>query len=389
MSFKNKLQYCTRCLMPETQEGVNFDELGICTACQSSEDKMHIDWSKREKILKKILNDAQKKSGNNYDCILPISGGKDSFFQAHVLTKKYNLKPLAVTFNHNWFSKTGYHNLQLCLESFNLDHIQFSPSRNLVAKASRRSLEKIGDSCWHCHSGVGAFPIQIAVKFKIPLLIWGENVSETSGRDTYGKSKYKYDKDFFVKISAKKTPSQMVSKQLSKKDLYPFELPSQKEVDEVGCYGIHLGDFIFWDDERQVEFIKKKYGWKETKMEGTYKNYKSAECIMAGVHDYTCYLKRGFGRATWQASNDIRRGLLSKKDAEKLVEQYDSERPHALDYYLKITGYSEKEFMDIMKKKRVSKLKDKDVPIKKKNRLHPEKLIPHPQQIIEKIKGEN
>ena len=88
-------------------------------------------------------------------------------------------------------------------------------------------------------------------------------------------------------------------------------------------------------------------------MEGTYKSYKSAECIMAGVHDYTCYLKRGFGRSTWQASNDIRRGLLSKIDAEKLVEQYDNERPHALDYYLKITGYSEKEFMDIMKKKRV------------------------------------
>ena len=142
MNFKKKLKYCTRCLMPETQEGVNFDELGICTACQSSEDKMHINWDQRQKTLKKILDEAKKKSGNNYDCILPISGGKDSFFQAHILTKAYDVKPLAVTFNHNWYSKTGFHNLQLCLETFNLDHIQFTPSRNLVSKTAKQSLKK-------------------------------------------------------------------------------------------------------------------------------------------------------------------------------------------------------------------------------------------------------
>lgn len=384
MSFKDNIKYCSRCLMPETQEGVSFDDLGICTACQSSEDKMHIDWSKREKTLKKILSDAKKKSGNNYDCILPISGGKDSFFQAHILTKIYNVKPLAVTFNHNWYSETGFYNLQLCLEKFNLDHIQFTPARNLVAKTAKESLKKIGDSCWHCHSGVGAFPIQVATKFNIPLLIWGENVSETSGRDKYGSSKFKYDKDFFVKISAKKTPDQMVTKNLTKKDLFPFELPSQNEVDKIGCVGIHLGDFIFWDDEKQVEFIKKEYGWKETKMEGTYKNYKSVECIMAGVHDFTCYLKRGFGRTTWQACQDIRRGLLTKSEGEKLVEMYDSERPEALNYYLKITGYSEKEFLEIMNDKKVDKLKKESLPIKAKKTKHVEKLIPHSEQIITK-----
>ena len=121
------LIYCVRCCTPETQEGVTFDEMGFCTACRSSEEKMHIDWSVREKELEKILNKARENAGDNYDCILPISGGKDSFFQAHVLVNIYKMKPLAVTYSHNWFSETGFYNLQLCLEVFNLDHLQFTP----------------------------------------------------------------------------------------------------------------------------------------------------------------------------------------------------------------------------------------------------------------------
>ncbi|XGB39057.1 MAG: hypothetical protein LVT47_13045 [Cyanobacteria bacterium LVE1205-1] len=169
----NGIKYCTRCCVPETVEGVNFDELGVCTACRSSEEKMHIDWTVRESALRKILEDAKKRSGSGYDCILPISGGKDSFFQAHVLTKVYGVKPLAVTFNQNWVSETGFYNLQRCLEVFDLDHLQFTPARGLVNRLAKKSLFAMGDTCWHCHAGVGAFPMQVATRFKIPLLIWG------------------------------------------------------------------------------------------------------------------------------------------------------------------------------------------------------------------------
>ena len=99
---------------------------------------------------------------------MPISGGKDSFFQAHILTKVFNLKPLAVTYSHNWYSETGFYNLQRCLQVFELDHMQFTPSRTLVNKLARKSLSQIGDSCWHCHMGIGSFPLQIATKFNIP-----------------------------------------------------------------------------------------------------------------------------------------------------------------------------------------------------------------------------
>ena len=140
---------------------------------------------------------------NNYDCILPISGGKDSTFQMHVLMKVYGMKPLAVTFNHNWYSKTGWRNLQSALRTFNIDHIMFTPNRDLVNRCATRSLSMIGDACWHCHAGVGAFTVQIAVKFNIPLIIWGESIAESSGRASYFNPVRKYDREYFTKVSPK------------------------------------------------------------------------------------------------------------------------------------------------------------------------------------------
>lgn len=378
------IKYCTRCCIPETQEGVQFDELGICTACRSSEEKMHINWVQREQAFRKIVEEAKQKSGNAYDCILPISGGKDSFYQAHVLVKVYGMKPLAVTFSHNWFSETGFYNLQRCLEVFDLDHLQFTPARGLVNRLARKSLGAIGDSCWHCHSGIGAFPLQVATKFGIPLLIWGESIAETAGRASYSNPVHKFDRDYFNKVSAKLTSQEMIGDGLTAKDMHPFELPTYKEINDTGVWGIHLGDYFFWDDEKQTEWIRDVYGWKETEIEGTYKGYKSAECIMPGVHDFTCYLKRGFGRATWQASQDVRNGLLTREEGLELISKHDQERPGALDYYLKITGYSEEEFMKIIGDKKLDKLKDVDLPVRPKDHVNSEKTIPFVQQLIEK-----
>ena len=122
----------------------------------------------------------------------------------------------------------------------------------------------------------------------------------------------------------------MVGGDVTERDVYPFELPSVEECERVGLFGIHLGDYLFWDDERQEEFVRDTYGWKETQIEGTYKRYKSAECIMPGVHDFTCYLKRGYGRGTFHASVDVRTGLLNREEGFELAKKHDSERPEVL-----------------------------------------------------------
>ena len=377
------VQYCIRCCIPETQEGVEFDEMGICQACQSSEQKIHIDWVEKEKQLREILDTAKEMAGNNYDCIVPISGGKDSTFQLHVLTKIYKMKPLALTFSHNWFSETGWYNLLNSLEKFNVDHIMFTPNRDLVNRLAKKSLEAIGDTCWHCHNGVPAFALQAAVRFKIPLLIFGESIAESSGRSSYKNPLMEFNVDYFMRVSGKRDPKDMVCDYISMKDMKPFFYPSVQELEESGVRLMHLGDYIFWDDERQMEFVRDTYGWKETEIEGTYKGYKSAECIMPGMHDFTNYLKRGYGRSTYQASVDVRNGLLSREEGFELANKYDMEIPESLEYYLKITGMSKEEFYKLMKEKRLDEIKNIELPVIQKTRKNKERILPLAQQLIE------
>ncbi|MEM6883893.1 MAG: N-acetyl sugar amidotransferase [Verrucomicrobiota bacterium] len=375
------IRYCNRCCMPETNEGMQFDEMGICLACRSSEQKMHIDWREREKILRETLEEFRSKDGSNYDCMVPISGGKDSWFQLHIITKIYGMKPLAVTASHNWFTETGKRNLERSIEIFGVDHIMFTPSRATVNKTARASLPTIGDACWHCHTGVSSFPLTIAVKFGIQLLIYGESPAEFSGRATYMKDKNyqtetsdfvsdtKGDQNIFrstpehwLKNSAKIPANEMIGKAgLGRQDLIMYQMPSEEDLLRVGVTGIFLGDYMFWDHERQTEFLIKEYGWEEDKVEGTYKRYKSVECMMPGVHDYTKFLKRGFGRGTDFVSQDVRAGLLTREEGFEIAKKHDLERPGVLDYYLEITGYTEEEFYQIMKDKRIDLLKEKGI----------------------------
>ena len=385
------MKVCNRCIMPETTESITFDENGICRACTSSEQKMHINWEERRNDLNKILDQAKLEARLNkttYDCIVPISGGKDSVFQLHVLTKVYDLKVLAVTFSHNWYSKIGFYNLMNCLEEFNIDHIQMTPARSTVNKSARKSLKSIGDACWHCHSGVGAFPLQIAVNFKIPLLIWGESIAEMSGRASHFEPVLKFDRDYFIKVSAKVKVDDFVDNKEDRRTFSIFEPPSIKECEKAGVKGIHLGDFIFWDEERQTEFIKQEYNWIEDEVEGAYKGYKSVECIMPGVHDFTNYLKRGYGRSTVQASMDVRQGLMIRDDAKKIAKNIDSIEPKALNYYLEITGYTRDEFYKIMKEKRFDQLNETTIEVKNFNNMK-KKIRPFVINFIDEVRNEN
>jgi N-acetyl sugar amidotransferase len=353
--------------------------MGQCQACASSEQKMHIDWNERRKKLNSIIKNAKACAGNNYDCLLPISGGKDSTWQMHVIVKELGMKPLCVTHNHNWYSKTGWYNLQNGLEKLNIDHIMFTPSRSLVNRCAKRSVETIGDACWHCHTGVSAFTLKMAVAYKIPLIIWGESTAE-HGRATYDKPD-KFDRDYFLRVSAKLTPEQFACEYITIRDLFPYQTPSIEECE--GLQGIHLGDYIYWDAERQTEFIKQEYGWKGLEIEGAYKDYKSAECSMAGIHDFLCYLKRGYARSTIQASDDVRAGLMTREEGFEIAEKYEQIEPKSLEYFLEATGLSCQELLDIIANLRHSKAQNLAIPINPEWRDIPEAGKPFVQRLID------
>lgn len=350
--------------MPCTQEGQELDSSGFCNVCRSAEDKMRIDWGKRRADLEEILNRFREENKNNqYDCLIPISGGKDSVYQLHILVKEFGMRPLAVTFSHNWYSSTGMLNLFNSLETFDVDHIMFTPKRSQVNSLAKKSLSTIGDACWHCHAGIGAFPLKIARDYGINLVIWGESVVESSSRGTYSKPLMKFDQDYFLKVSAKVKPEVMADSNTPINELGTYRTPTASEYENANIFGIHLGDYIFWDEERQTEFIIDKYGWKETKIEGTYKRYKSAECIMPGVHDFANYLKRGYGRASFHASADVRAGIISREEAFDKLVPLDSVVPQGLDYYSEITGIGRDEFEKILREQRHPSLGSQELEI--------------------------
>ena len=136
----------------------------------------------------------------------------------------------------------------------------------------------------------------------------------------------------------------MVDDEILRSELQMYEYPTAQEMKNANIEGIHLGDFIFWDDERYVEFLKKEIGWKEDRVEGTYKGYKSVECRMAGVHDYMKYLKRGFGRATDHASKDIRNGLMTREKGIEYILKHDHIKSRDLFIWLDYVGMTEEEF---------------------------------------------
>jgi len=348
--FDKSLRYCTRCCMPETMEGISFDEFGVCVPCRSSEEKMHINWEKRLEKLEEII--AENRSVSYYDCMLPMSGGKDSIYQAYLLTHHHGLTPLAVTHGQNWNSLEGRYNLENTLINFDLDHLIFIVNRKTINKAAAKSIDAIGDACWHCHIGAGTFPVQTALYWDLNLMCWGESIAERDGRGSYlnqSEASLLYNLD----ISAKVKAEDYVGDNLDEVELSSWFYPSPALLEKSKIRYIHLGDYYFWDEERQVEFIKRHFGWMESKVENTYKGYKSVECVMAGVHDYTNFIKRGIGRATVHASDDVRRGLLTREEAFEVIKQFDNQRPHALDYYLDITKLQEELFERKLEKSRM------------------------------------
>ncbi len=333
-----KINYCSRCCTPETWEGIKFDNQNICSICKSAEDKMTIEWKNKEHELNKIFK--KYKNDNYYECLLPISGGKDSTFQSFVLTKKYKLNPLAITHGQNWFSMTGRKNLENCLQKFDLDHLFFCASRKKINYVAKKSLEKIGDACWHCHIGVGAFSWQTSLDWNIKLVVYGEAPADTDARGSF-KKKQKFTPYGNIKNSAIVTSDKFISKNYNFKKLSNWSYPEKKILNKFNPQILYLGQYMFWDEQKNIDYVSKHFGWLNSKVENTYKGYKSNECIMAGVHDYINFLKRGIGRATVHASDDVRRGLITREQGFDLIKNNDIKKPHALEYYKKITGLTD------------------------------------------------
>ena len=297
------MEYCLRCCYPaNAKPDIIFDSQGVCSGCRVIESRIEVDWKEREEWLRDLLEKykAQAKENNNpYDCIIPVSGGKDSHYQTYLMKEIYGMNPLLVTYNHIFNTKLGMRNLTNLVKKFNCDLIRFTSNPASVRKISRYMLKKIGDVTWHYHSGIMTFPIQTAVRYKIPLMIWGEEgFSELTGM---------FNQDDMVEFTKKKRqehdmrgfePEDLINLEdsdLEIKDLAPFFYPSDEAIEDLGLRGIYLSNYIRWNAKKQTEFMIKDYSFETAQVrDRTFNLYDKLDDLHAnGVHDYLKYLKFG------------------------------------------------------------------------------------------------
>ena len=343
------MKYCTKCVYPGASAvPLTFDKNGVCSSCRVSEQKKDINWEERAKMLKELVNKYKNKS--NYDCIIPVSGGKDSYFQTYYVTEVLGLKPLLVTYHGNNYLPEGERNLQRMRKVFDVDHIIFRPSEELLIKMNRLCFKKMGDMNWHAHCGIFTYPVQIAVKFKVPLIIWGEH-----GYTDLGGMHSMYD---FIEMTAKNRLEHaqrgfdwydMIDKEegICEQDLLWAKYPNDKELEENKIRGIYIGNYVNWDANKQTKIIKEKYNWEESNQpfDRTYRKMSNLDDMHEnGGHDYLKYIKFGYGRASDHACKDIRGDYMTREKGIKMVRKYDHIKPKDLKRWYKYTGINEEEF---------------------------------------------
>ena len=345
------MNYCKRCLYPDTKPQLVFDENGICSACKNHELKEKIDWKSKEKELKEILEKFRSKN-NYYDCIIPVSGGKDSHFQTYTIKEKFGLNPLVVNFHPLDQTEIGKKNLDN-LKKLGVDCIEFSPNPNVYLKLARFGLKKLGDFQWPEHIGIFTVPVQIAVKYKIPLIIWGENPQFEYGQPTDITTDTILDRKWLEKNGGyfldKIKPQDMVKHGFELNDIQSYLYPSDEEINQVGVTGIFLGSYIKWDIFKQLETVK-AIGFQENDepKEGTFNKWENLDVYFTVFHDYFKFLKYGFGRATDHASIEIMHGRISREQGLKLVKQYEGKIPRKyLKKFLEFADMSMDDFIVI------------------------------------------
>jgi N-acetyl sugar amidotransferase len=232
-----------------------------------------------------------------------------------------------------------------------VDVLSFQPNWHVVRKTMRESLKRKGDFCWHCHTGIFAYPMQIAAKFNIPLVLWGEPSAEYTSYYSYDELEEVDERRFnrFVNLGITADDMLGMIEGVEPRDLDPFRYPALKDLRRIGYRSVCLGSYIPWDVKRQSELIHRELGWQGNQVEGVPPeyDYEKIECFFQGVRDYLKFIKRGYGRTAHLTSIDIRNGRLSREEALRLIAAYDGKRPASLDLFMKYVGLDEETFADI------------------------------------------
>jgi len=348
-----RMRYCSKCCYPMIAVFVTLDsgEDAVCSGCRVNIDvKKEIDWAEREEMLAELFDEYGSNDGSTYDCIIPVSGGKDSYFQVDTVVNKFKKNPLLVTYHGNNYTPAGMRNLIRMREVFGCDHIFFTPSIRVLKAMNRLGFRIQGDMNWHAHCGIFTYPIRVAVKERVPLVLWGEH-----GPTDLGGQLSLND---LVEMNARIRLEHMlrgfdwydfVEKEegLRPQDLLWAQYPSDEELEDVGVRQIYLGNYVYWDANKHGKEMVDRYGFEpaDEPFDRTYRMLSNLDDMHEnGLHDYMKFIKFGYGRCTDHVCKDIRLGKLTREEGIALIRKYDDVKPRDIKRWLLYVGMSEEEF---------------------------------------------
>lgn len=322
------LKYCVRCVMPHTKPDLHIDDEGVCNACRSIEKRKEIDWDQRRTELLEVLA-KHRRNGSNWDCIVPVSGGKDSTYQV-IRMLQLGLNPLCVTSHTCDLSDIGRQNIEN-LKRLGVDHMEFSPNPIVRAKLNRIGLTEVGDISWPEHVGIFTIPVRAAVQFNVPLLVWGENSQNEYGGPAAAAENNILTRRWleeFGGLLGMRVSDLSETYGIEHRHLLPYQYPSDKELQRVGVTGLFLGYYLPWDGLSNA-LIAQANGFVtyDQPVEGSMVNYENLDNYQTGIHDYFKFLKFGFSRASDIACLHVRRGRITRQDAIEIVKARDGKFP--------------------------------------------------------------
>ena len=347
------IRYCKRCLYPSNHAlNLVFDEMGICSGCRVHEEKDAVDFDFRRRKLESLLGDFVNRRESNYDCIIPVTGGQDSFFIVHMVKHVFGMNPLLVTYNSHFSTPEGIRNLAKIRMVFGVDLIQSTVSPEKVKKIVKATLRKFGSIYWHVIAGQTVYPVQMAVQLKIPLIIWGAHQGmEQSGMFAYNDyvemtRKYRKEHDC-MGFEAEDLIDEF--DEINHNCIAPFIYPSNREIEKIGVRGIYLNNFIRWDSRSQHEFVIQKYGYESRIQTRTFDMYSNPECYLySDIHDYIKWVKHGYGKVNDHVAREIRLGHMDQAAGLNLINNYQSRSPEYLEMFCDWLGVKESGFKFVL-----------------------------------------
>lgn len=340
--------------MPSTRPGISFDKEGVCQACRNNEKKDKVDWDKRFKELEKLCDKYRGMNGDSYDCIIAVSGGKDSHYQTHVMKELMGMNPLLVTVEDNFpMTEAGKHNLKNISEEFGCDIISLKPNIRAQKRITRKTFEKYGKPTWYIDRLIYTYPVHIALKFKIPFLVYGENINYEYGGHQKEET-YLANDQIYNGVASDISWDELIDDHVSIKDLSLCNFPSKEELEAINFDSIYLSYFVRWNSYNNYLFSKKR-GFRDLTHEWIrehhIENFDQVDSRAYLVHPWMKYPKFGHATATDYASRLIRYGLMTREEGIGLVKKHDHKLDSlALQDFLDFTGYSHREFWEIVDK---------------------------------------